>query len=319
MLGGGLVGGVLGVVVLVHGDEVIDAAARGAHAGRAPVEPHLRVVGTDRVAIRLHGVHGAAPERLEDGEHPLELVGLQVAGDRGAGHLLRRGPQERGHARVHVDHIHVGAHARDAERRVADDLVEERVAASELRLRAMALVEQVQRIAMRQHLVGHEKDADAAGQDAGELVEALAAQGLPEHSERGGEHGGPRQYELPQSDRPLDGLHGSRLHGPQRGEGDQEVAGEPARVEDASELAVRVVRGHVCERAVRQRGAREASEQDEHAADVGAARASERDDQHCRSDDVADRVGEGDHLGFQRLVRCGVQVAQEQQPGDEEQ
>ena len=73
---GGLVRRMLGVDVLVHDEEVIDAPGAAPNAGGAPVQPHLSVVGADGVALRFDGVDGAFPEWLEHLEHSRELVGV---------------------------------------------------------------------------------------------------------------------------------------------------------------------------------------------------------------------------------------------------
>ncbi len=186
--GGCLIGGVLGVHVLVHDEEVLDLAQPVADRGRAPVEPHLGVVGADRPGLGLDAVDVAPPQWLKDREDALELVRVQVPGDGRADHLLWERPQQRGHPGVYIDDAHVDSRPRDAQRGVRDDLVEQGVAARHLALRVAALVQQVQRVPVRQHLVGDEQDAEPAREHGLELVEGPAVDREVHDGERAGEH-----------------------------------------------------------------------------------------------------------------------------------
>ena len=128
--GGGLVGGVLGVGVFVHCDEVIDPTRGVADRSRAPVQPRLAAVSADGTAVRLDGIHVALPQRLKDLKDSRELLWVKVSGDGRADHLLGLGTQQRRHAWIDVDDVHVGTDARDAKRGVRDDLIQEIGAAS---------------------------------------------------------------------------------------------------------------------------------------------------------------------------------------------
>ena len=192
-----LVGGVLGIRVFVHGEEIADVAGGVSNAGRAPVQPHLGAVGPQRTAVRLDAVRCASPQGLEDFENARELVRMQVCRDRGAGHLLRARAQQSRHSRVHVDDVHVRPHPGDAERRVREDLVEQPVAPLDLGLRSLAVQEQPVRVTMRKNVAGDEQKPDAAGQRRLEAVEVLVGDRLAKHHDRPRRHRHPWQRELP--------------------------------------------------------------------------------------------------------------------------
>ena len=71
-------------------------------------------VGADGPAVGLDRIDGALPQRLEFLVDALELVGMEVPGDRRADHLLGRGAEQSRHAGVDVDDVRVDSGARDA-------------------------------------------------------------------------------------------------------------------------------------------------------------------------------------------------------------
>ena len=274
------------------------------------MQPDLASVRADRPALGLDRLDLAVPQRLEHLEDARELVRLEVVRDRNADHVLRVGSEQCGHARIDVRHVHVDADACDPEGRMVHDLVEQLVAMSDLPLGAPALAEQVERIAMGQHLVGDEQDADAGGEDGFEPVQVVRFDRHDDRRDGRAERREPWKRQLPQLDRAVDPALVDRVRRPQRRERDQQVADHPAGVEDAANRAIRAVRGQVREGAVGKRVEGETSDQQHHVAKLGPARAPQSDDQDRGEDDVAERIGEAEKQGASAAARARVHVAE---------
>ncbi len=192
----------------------------------------------------------SSPKWLERAHDPLHLLRWHEMGDRAADHVNRFGMQQRPEPRIRVEDAHVGADAGYPQRRLDDHLVEQRGSSLNLRLGATAFDEQVQGVAVGEDLVEHEQHADAAGEDRQELVHGLVDEGDAYRHQSRRQRGDPGQGHLPELDRSLFGLAFHTRHRPQRRERDQEIADDPADVEDAADRAVRAVGGEVGERAV---------------------------------------------------------------------
>ena len=205
------------------------------------MQPDLRVVTANRAAVGFDRVHGAVPERLEDLKDPCELIWVEVLRDRNSDDLLRVGAQQSRHPRVDVDDVHIRADPGDAERGMVDDFVEQVVTPPQLGFGVLALVQQIERVAVGQDLVGDEQDADARGEHGGEPVHVLVDQREPERRESGGEHRDPWQGELPELDRTFGPDLVDRACRPQRSQGDHQVADHPPGVEHAADSAVGAV------------------------------------------------------------------------------
>ena len=178
------------------------------------MKPDLGVVCAHRAAVRLDRFGGSPPQRLKDLKDARKLVRVQVLRHGRTDHLGRFGAQQPGHAGVHIDDVHVGPDARDTKRGVADDLVQQVVAARQLGLCSLALHQEGKRVTMREDLARDHQDAYAGGEHGAEPVEVLVDQREPDGGDRGGQHGDPGERELPQLDRAFRLLLGGRAGGP---------------------------------------------------------------------------------------------------------
>ena len=264
--GGRLLRVVLGGDVLEHREVVLELAAAASHRGHAPVQPHLAAVRAPDGAVAFDVVGSAHVERFELLEHPQRLFGRQVLGHERADHDLLRRVQERAHTWVGVDHAVVRADSSHAQRRVKDHLVEQVRPLFEPQLGPVADCKQGEGVTVQEHHAGHQQDAQPAGNRGQELVETEATRGEGERNYCRSEQRQPRHGHLPQ-------VGGSLLlgpirerSGPERREGDQEVADHPAGVGHVARRGVDAGRGEVCERAVGHGGRGEAGEQQGHRA-----------------------------------------------------